>query len=163
MHEARSEALAFGIEEWLLQSGLFDDRPPLARDHVHLARVPAAIRALSDLGMHSGQLSLADALAQTSEGIPYAWGRSRQRCGLVGYRGDVEGARPQLELRRGSQHDAGTSHRAGAPARENAFTIRKFFDEFMSGGIVPIALTHWELTGVGEPTELASATEAGLG
>ena len=27
------------------------------------------------------------------------------------------------------------------------FSIRKFFDEFMNGGIIPISLTRWELTG----------------
>ena len=27
------------------------------------------------------------------------------------------------------------------------FTLKRFFGEFMNAGIVPIALTHWELTG----------------
>ena len=27
------------------------------------------------------------------------------------------------------------------------FSLKKFFDEFMNGGIIPISLTRWELTG----------------
>ena len=33
------------------------------------------------------------------------------------------------------------------------FTIRNFFDEFMDGGIIPISLTRWELTGYTDQIE----------
>ena len=28
------------------------------------------------------------------------------------------------------------------------FTLRQFFDDFMGGGIIPISLTRWEMTGL---------------
>ena len=33
------------------------------------------------------------------------------------------------------------------------FSIIKFFDEFMNGGIIPISLTRWELTGKNSPNQ----------
>ena len=27
------------------------------------------------------------------------------------------------------------------------FELRRFMDDFMGGGIIPISLTHWEMTG----------------
>ena len=33
------------------------------------------------------------------------------------------------------------------------FSLKKFFDEFMNGGIIPISLTRWELTGKNSPNQ----------
>jgi len=52
MHCARSEALAFGIEEWLMQAGLFDERPRW-REITYIWLALRTARALSDLRMHS--------------------------------------------------------------------------------------------------------------
>jgi hypothetical protein len=145
MHEARSEALAFGIEEWLLQAGLFDDRPR-SREITYVWLAFRAIRALADLKMHSHEYSLTDARRSIEDGIPHGWAQADSDA--VWW--DTE------ETLRAPGHS--TNYVVGrnmiqglmaARVRQlgAAFTVRGFFDEFMSGGIIPIALTQWELTG----------------
>jgi hypothetical protein len=146
MHEARSEALAFGIEEWLMQSGLFDERPR-SKEITYIWLAFRAIRALSDLRMHSNEYSLEDGLKNISGGVPYPWADADSDA--VWW--DTE------ETLRAPGHSTnyvvGRNMMQGLMAERSRqlgddFTVRRFFDEFMSAGIVPIALTQWELTGV---------------
>ncbi len=146
MHEARSEALAFGIEEWLLQAGLFDERPR-SREITYIWLAFRAVRALSDLRMHSNEYTLEDGLKNTSDGIPYPWAEADS---------DAVWWDTEETLRapgHSSNYVVGRNMMQGLMAARvrqlgSDFTVRRFFDEFMSAGIVPIALTHWELTGV---------------
>ena len=146
MHEARSEALAFGIEEWLLQAGLFDERPR-SKEITYMWLAFRAIRALSDLRMHSNEYSLEDGLKNISDGIPYPWAEADS---------DAVWWDTEETLRapgHSSNYVVGRNMMQGlmaARARQlgNEFTVQRFFDEFMSAGIVPISLTRWELTGV---------------
>ena len=146
MHEARSEALAFGIEEWLMQAGLFDDRPR-SREITYIWLAFRAVRALSDLRMHSNEYTLEDGLKNISDGIPYPWADADS---------DAVWWDTEETLRapgHSSNYVVGRNMMQGlmaARARQlgSDFTVRRFFDEFMSAEIVPIALTRWELTGV---------------
>ena len=157
LHEARSEALAFGIEEWLLQAGLFDDRPR-AREVTYIWLAFRAIRALADLRMHSHEYTLEDARLSIAEGIPHGW--AEPDSDAVWW--DTE------ETLRAPGHS--TNYVVGrnmiqglmaARARQLGadFTLQRFFDEFMSAGIVPIALTHWELTGIEDQMDLLLNTD----
>ena len=145
MHEARSEALAFGIEEWLLQAGLFDERPR-SREITYIWLAFRAIRALTDLRMHACQLSLAEGLHAIAGGIPYPWADAdsdavwwdtEETLRAPGHSSNYVVGRNMMQ---GLLADR--AHQLGAD-----FSIRRFFDEFMGGGIVPIALSRWELTG----------------
>ncbi len=146
LHEARSEALAFGIEEWLLQAGLFDDRPR-SREITYIWSIFRAVRALSDLRMHANEYSLEDSLKSVSESIPNAWAEADSDA--VWW--DTEEA-----LRapgHSSNYVVGRNMIQGLMADRTRqlgddFTVRGFFDEFMHAGIVPISLTRWELTGL---------------
>tara|TARA_B100000686_G_C16790164_1_gene978094 strand:- start:529 stop:2127 length:1599 start_codon:yes stop_codon:yes gene_type:complete len=146
LHEARSEALAYGIEEWLLQSGLFDDRPR-SREITYIWSIFRAVRALTDLKMHANEYSLEDGLKNISESIPYQW--AKPNSDAVWW--DTEEA-----LRspgHSSNYVVGRNMMQGLMAQRarqlgEDFSVRRFFDEFMNGGIIPISLTRWELTGL---------------
>ena len=145
IHEARSEALAFGIEEWLLQAGLFDDRPR-SREITYTWQAFRNARALSDLKMHSNEFSLEDGINYFSDNVPNAWAEKNDDA--VWW--DIE------ETLRAPGHSTNyivgknMIHQLMAERSKQLggnFSIRKFFDEFMNGGIIPISLTRWELTG----------------
>jgi uncharacterized protein (DUF885 family) len=96
--------------------------------------------------MHSHEYSLTDARRSIEDGIPHGWAQADSDA--VWW--DTE------ETLRAPGHS--TNYVVGrnmiqglmaARVRQlgAAFTVRGFFDEFMSGGIIPIALTQWELTG----------------
>jgi uncharacterized protein (DUF885 family) len=145
MHEARSEALAFGIEEWLMQLGLFDDNPR-SREITYTWLAFRAIRALSDLRMHSNEYSLDDALKNFADGVPNGW--AEVDSDAVWW--DIE------ETLRAPGHSA--NYTVGknmiqqlmveqAQQLGDEFSVRQHYDDFMNGGIIPIALSRWELTG----------------
>ena len=145
IHEARSEALAFGIEEWLMQAGLFDDRPR-SREITYVWQAFRNARALSDLKMHSNEFNLENGINFFSDNVPNAWAGKNDDA--VWW--DIE------ETLRAPGHS--TNYIVGkimihqlmaerSMQLGSDFSIRKFFDEFMNGGIIPISLSRWELTG----------------
>ena len=145
IHEARSEALAFGIEEWLMQAGLFDDRPR-SREITYVWQAFRNARALADLKMHSNEFSLEDGINFFSDNVPNDWAEKNDDA--VWW--DIE------ETLRAPGHSTNyivgknMIHQLMAERSKQLgsdFSIRKFFDEFMNGGIIPISLSRWELTG----------------
>jgi hypothetical protein len=152
MHEARSEALAFGIEEWLMQAGLFDERPR-SKEITYIWLAFRTARALSDLKMHSNEYTLTDGIKNFSKRIPYPWA-------------DVDGDAVWWDIEetlRAPGHS--TNYIAGrnlmqqllaerSKQKGNKLTIRQFFDEFMNGGIIPISLTRWEMTGLDDQMKI---------
>ena len=145
IHEARSEALAFGIEEWLLQAGLFDDMPR-SKEITYVWQVFRNARALSDLKMHSNEFNLMDGINFFSDNVPNNWAEKNDDA--VWW--DIE------ETLRAPGHSTNyivgknLIHQLIAERSRNLgsdFSLKKFFDEFMNGGIIPISLTRWELTG----------------
>jgi hypothetical protein len=145
IHEARSEALAFGVEEWLMQAGLFEERPR-SREINYIWLAFRTARALSDLKMHSNEYSLAEGIKNFSERLPYPWADAdsdavwwdiEETLRAPGHSANYIVGRNMIQ-----QLMAERSKQLGKD-----FTIRRFFDEFMSGGIIPISLTRWEMTG----------------
>ena len=145
MHEARSEALAFGIEEWLMQLGLFDDRPR-SREITYIWLAFRTGRALSDLRMHSNEYTMADGLKNFSDRIPHGWADAdsdavwwdiEETLRAPGHSSNYTVGRNMMQ-----QMMAERADQLG-----DDFTVRQFYDEFMDGGIVPISLSRWELTG----------------
>jgi hypothetical protein len=145
MHEARSEALAFGVEEWLMQAGLFDERPR-SKEITYIWLAFRTARALSDLRMHSNEYTLEEGITNFSESLPYPWADVdsdavwwdiEETLRAPGHSSNYIIGRNMIQ-----QLLAERSKQLG-----DRFTIHRFFDEFMSGGIVPISLTRWELTG----------------
>jgi hypothetical protein len=141
----RTEGHATGWEELMMQAGMFDERPR-TRELLYVLLAQRAARALGDLRMHSNEYTLEQAAAFTAANTPRGWLR-------------LDG-----ELVRGEQHlylqqpAYGTSYVIGKIEVEKilserrqqlgeAFTMKRFMEEFEAAGLVPAALIRWELTG----------------
>jgi len=143
--DSRTEGLATGWEEMMLQAGMFDARPR-SRELVYILVAQRAARAIGDLRMHANQFTLEQAAAFASSNTPRGWLR-------------LDGS-----LVRGEQHlylqqpSYGTSYLIGKMQIErlmgarqrqlgDAFTVRRFMDELDACGLVPMSMIAWELTG----------------
>ena len=145
MDNTRTEGLATGWEELMMQAGMFDARPR-SRELVYILVAQRAARALGELRMVSNEMTLEQAAAFACAHTPRGWLR-------------MDGA-----LVRGEQHlylqqpGYGTSYLIGKIEIEKLlaerkqqlgedFRMRRFMDEFNAAGLVPASLLRWELTG----------------
>ncbi len=141
----RTEGLATGWEELMMQAGMFDARPR-SRELVYILVAQRAARALGELFMVSNQMTLEQAAAFACANTPRGWLR-------------MDGA-----LVRGEQHlylqqpGYGTSYLIGkieiekllAERRqqlEDKFRMKQFMDAFNAAGLIPASLIRWEMTG----------------
>jgi hypothetical protein len=141
----RTEGFATAFEELMLQAGMFDARPR-SRELVYILVAERAARALGDLRMHSNQFTLEQASQYAADHTPRGW---------LSMNGNLVRGEQHLYLQ---QPAYGTSYVIGkietdrlitARRRQlgDAFTMRRFMDEFNAAGLVPISLIRWELTG----------------
>jgi hypothetical protein len=141
----RTEGHATAWEELMLHAGLFDARPR-SRELIWVLLAQRGARALGDLRMHAREASLEEAAAFTSAHTPRGW---------LSLAGRLVRAEQHLYLR---QPAYGTSYLTGKMQIErlladrrrqlgDAFTFRRFMDEFEAVGQIPISLIRWELTG----------------
>jgi len=145
MHEARSEALSFWVEEMLLQLGMLDDRPR-AKEITYVWMIFRTARALVDLKMHGNAYGLQEGIRKFVQMLPYPWAtedsdsvwwdieETLRAPGHVTFYVIGKNMISQLIKDRAFQ------------LKEN-FNLRRFMDDFMGGGIIPISLTRWEMTG----------------
>ena len=144
--DSRAEGLATGMEETMLQAGLFDKRPR-AKELVYILVAMRCARAMGDLMMHSNEWSLEDAVKAGVDRTPYGW--------LL-----PEGETIWTDLRIYLQQPGyGTSYVVGkvhidklladrAVQMGGGFTLQKFIDEFLGCGMIPVSLIRWEMTGL---------------
>ena len=143
--DGRSEGMATCMEELLLHAGLFDDEPR-AREIVWVMLAQRAARGLASLYLQANELDIARAKAFQVEWTPRGWMRPDL---------DLLGFEQQLYLR---QPGYGTSYITGkvqledlmrerAHALGKDFTLKRWFEEVYSAGIVPVSLIRWQLTG----------------
>jgi hypothetical protein len=141
----RTEGFATAWEELMLQAGMFDARPR-SRELVYILVAERAARALGDLMMHGRQYSLEQAAQLASDNTPRGW---------LAMSGTSARSEQHLYLQ---QPAYGTSYLIGKLEADkliaerhrqlgDAFTFRRFMDEFNAAGLVPISLLRWELTG----------------
>ncbi len=141
----RTEGLATGWEEMMLQAGMFDARPR-SRELIYILVAQRAARALGDLRMHANEATLEQAAEFTSAHTPRGW---------LSLKGNLVRGEQHLYLQ---QPAYGTSYLIGKLEIEkllaerkrqlgDGFTMRKFMDEFNAAGLVPASLLRWELTG----------------
>ncbi len=154
--DARSEGVATGMEEWLMQAGLFDDRPR-ARELIYIMLAQRAARALGGLMMHGREYTIDEAAEFASRWTPRGW--------MPPDSGTVWGEQ-HLYL---SQPGYGTSYLIGKIEIEKLiaeralelgddFTIKGFMDEFNAEGVTPVSLVRWALTGDGAEIRRMTAT-----
>lgn len=142
---SRAEGMATGMEEWMMQSGLYADNPR-AREIVWIMLATRAARGLASLLAHANEIDMEQAGDFHVTWTPRGWMRPDQ---------DLLGFEQHLYLR---QPGYGTSYLTGARMIEElmaerarqlgaAFTIRQFFAELNAAGLIPVSLLHWQLTG----------------
>ena len=141
----RTEGHATGWEEMMLQAGMFDAHPR-SRELIYVMLAERAARALGDLRMQSNELTLEQAAAFASANTPRGW---------LSLSGTTVREEQHLYLQ---QPGYGTSYIAGKIQVEQllaerkqqlgeAFSMRKFMDDFNAAGLVPASLLRWELSG----------------
>jgi hypothetical protein len=141
----RTEGHATGWEELMTQIGMFDARPR-TRELTYILLAQRAARALGELMMHGEGLPLEQAAAFACAHTPRGW---------LSLDGKLVRWEQHLFLQ---QPGYGTSYIVGKIEIEkalaerkrqlgDAFTLKRFMDEFNAAGLVPAALLRWELTG----------------
>ncbi len=143
--DTRTEGHATGWEELMLQAGMFDARPR-ARELIYVLLGQRAARALGDLRMQANEFTLEQAAAFAAANTPRGWLRL-----------DANTVRFEQHLYL-QQPAYGTSYVTGKIQIEtllaerkrqlgDAFTMKRFMDEFDAAGLIPASLLRWELTG----------------
>ncbi len=143
--DSRAEGMATAMEELILHAGYYDDNPR-AREIAWIMLAQRAARGLASLYAHSNEFDIAGAKAFQVEWTPRGWMRPDL---------DLLNFEQQLYLR---QPGYGTSYVTGkylidelikdrAKQLGDAFTLRRFFDEFNAPGVIPVTLIRWQMTG----------------
>lgn len=157
MFITRTEGNATGWEERMLQLGLFDARPR-SRELIWILLAERAARAMGELRMQSNEATLEQAARIASEGTPRGW---------LSLSGSLVRSEQHLYLQ---QPGYGPGYVVGkliidrllATRRRqlgDAFTMRRFMDEFNAAGMIPASLLEWELTGELRPELAAMLSE----
>ena len=142
---SRAEGAATGMEEWMMNAGLFDDSPR-SREVVWIMLITRAARGLSSLYAHDNRISLEEAADMHVRWTPRGW--MNRNLDLLGFE-------QHLYLR---QPGYGPSYITGArmiesiiadrAEREGAnFSAKRFFDDLGAAGTIPVSLLRWELSG----------------
>jgi hypothetical protein len=142
----RAEGMATAMEELILHAGYYDDNPR-AKEIVWIMLAQRCARGLASLYAQSNEFDIKQAKAFQVEWTPRGWMRPDL---------DLLNFEQQLYLR---QPGYGTSYVTGkylidelikdrAHQLGDAFTLRRFFDEFNAAGVIPTPLIRWQMTGV---------------
>lgn len=146
--DSRNEGTATAVEEMFMDAGLYDDDPRV-REIVLIMIAQRAARGLGSLYAHANEMTMEEAGGIHSEFTPRGWMKTEKELLLF---------EQHLYLR---QPGYGTSYITGkylleaamadyARLNENNFKLKEFFDQLNSIGSIPIALGHWQMTGVND-------------
>lgn len=140
----RAEGWAFYLEEFIQQAGFLDNRPA-TREINYILQTKRAARVLPELMLQANLWTYDEALKSLTSRTPY-WMRPNDSIA----RFDLE-----LYLRQPGygigyyigkvQLEALLAERAAELGRN--FDLKKFHDEFLAAGVIPISLIRWEMTG----------------
>ena len=153
--DSRAEGVATGMEEWMMNAGLFADNPR-SRELIYVLVAQRAARAISGLLLHSNDYSMEEAVAFAAEWTPRGW---------MPEDSDTVWGEQYLYLQ---QPYYGSSYLMGKYQIEElmaeraadlgeAFTLKGFMDEMEASGLIPVSLIRWEMTGRDE--EIRGMTE----
>jgi uncharacterized protein (DUF885 family) len=131
------------VEEIILHAGYYDDNPR-AKEIVWIMLAQRCARGLASLYAQANELDIKQAKAFQVEWTPRGW--MRPDLDLVNFE-------QQLYLRQpayGASYVTGKSlvdelikdraHQLG-----DAFTLRRFFDEYLAAGMIPVSLIRTQL------------------
>ncbi len=143
----RGEGFAFALEELLMHAGYLDGRSPHGREIAYEQAAFRTVRALSDVYMHSGDWSLADATKFCIENAPH--GELLEGSHHLWFELDttLRGVGHHMLMVVGKVHFM-KLFRDRAQQLGDDFNLKKFMDEFLDAGMIPISLIRWEMTGM---------------
>ncbi len=147
--DSRNEGTATAVEEMFMDAGLYDDDPRV-REIVYIMISQRAARGLGSLYAHANEMTMAEAGGIHSEYTPRGWMKTEEELRIF---------EQHLYLR---QPGYGSSYITGKHLLEAAmmdyakmkemknepFELKGFFDTLNSMGNIPIALGHWQMTGM---------------
>jgi len=145
--DSRSEGMATGFEEMMMQAGLYDDNPR-ARELVWIMLAQRAARGLGSLFAQANIFTLQEARDFHVAHTPRGW--MREDLDLLGFE-------QLLYLR---QPGYGSSYVTGkyliermlaelGRQSEETIILSDFFGRVDQQGVIPVSLIHWQLTGDG--------------
>lgn len=141
----RTEGFATAMEEMMMHEGFLDGHPR-SNELIYVLIAERAARALGDLHLQSNDFTMQQAKQFAVDWTPRGWLRID---------GNTVSGEQHLYLQ---QPAYGTSYIIGkvqfdellnerAAQLGDAYTTRKFMDEFNGVGLIPMSLIRWELTG----------------
>jgi len=144
---ARGEGFAFALEELLMHAGYLDDRNPHGREIAYEQSAFRTVRALSDIYMHSGDWTLADAMefcvanaphGELLDGSHHLWFELDTTLRGVGHHMLMVVGKVQfMKLFRDRANQLG-----------DGFSLAEFLDGVLDTGSIPWSLIRWEMTGI---------------
>ncbi len=152
--DSRNEGTATAVEEMFMQAGLYDDDPRV-REIVYIMIAQRAARGLGSLYAHANEMTMEEAGGIHSEYTPRGWMKTEPELLIF---------EQHLYLRQpgyGSSYITGKYLLEAAmadyarilEARGIPFRVKDFLDHLNSIGNIPIALGHWEMTGLDDPVQ----------
>ena len=147
--DSRNEGTATAVEEMFMHAGLYDDAPRV-REIVYIMIAQRAARGLGSLYAHANEMTSEEAGGIHSEFTPRGWMKTEK---------DLLIFEQHLYLR---QPGYGSSYITGKylledtmadfakmkESKNEPFELKDFFDQLNAIGNIPIALGHWQMTGV---------------
>jgi hypothetical protein len=142
---SRTEGFATAMEEMMMHEG-FLDAHPRSKELIYVLIAERAARALGDLHLQDNTFTMAQAEQFAVDWTPRGWLRPD---------GATVWGEQHLYLQ---QPGYGTSYLIGkfqfeqllqerAAQLGDAYSTRRFLDEFNDAGLIPLSLIRWELTG----------------
>lgn len=143
--DTRTEGLATGWEEMMLQAGLFDSSPR-SRELIYVLLAQRAARATGELMMHGERKPVTEAAAFAVANTPRGWLRSGG--GLVWFEQHLYLQQPGY----GISYVIGKIDLEMTLARRrqqlgDAFRMDRFMNDMERAGLIPASLLRWEMTG----------------
>jgi hypothetical protein len=144
----RAEGFATAFEELMIQLGFFD-KHPRARELVYIILAYRAIRAIAELKLHSGDLTMDEAVEYAIDKTPRGYLRpdsdliKREYASYLsvpGYGSSYIIGKIQL--------DRLITDRAEQLGER--FKVKDFFDDYFARGLIPASLIRWEMTGLND-------------
>lgn len=149
IYDSRNEGTATAVEEMFMHAGLYDDSPR-SREIVYIMIAQRAARGLGSLYAHANEMTMEEAGGIHSENTPRGWMKTEKELLIFeqhlylrqpGYGSSYITGKYLLEA-------AQADYARVLEARQEPFKLKNFFDQLNSMGNIPIALGHWEMTGV---------------
>ncbi|NNM04163.1 MAG: DUF885 family protein [Gemmatimonadetes bacterium] len=143
--DSRAEGMATGMEEWMMNAGLFDDNPR-SRELIYILIAQRAARGISGLLLHANEFLMEDAAKFAAEGTPRGYmpedsntvlGEQYFYLQQPYYGASYLGGKHQIEeFMAERKADLGED-----------YSIKRFMDEMEASGLIPMSLIRWEITG----------------